>query len=243
MAADADPAFDISTVKPSSPDTKGKGLVLTPSGGLRVVNANLAYMVEFAYGVQAKQLVGAPEWIFTDNFDITGKSDTPGMPNMRQARTMLQKLLVERFGLKFHREPREIAAYVLTAPKGAEKLEKSESKSDLPGMGFGISNGVTVNLMNCTLNDFTDLVQSNIVDRPVVDRTGITGRFNFKLSFQPDDSMMNGLGLKIPPTPEGKEAPPALFTAVQEQLGLKLSAEKTQVSALVIDHVNKPSDN
>ena len=156
---------------------------------------------------------------------------------------MLQKLLADRFKLKFHNDKKELSVYALEPGKAAPKLEKSDSDQQLPGLGFAVNNGVTLNAVNAKLADFTDLLQSNVVDRPVLDKTGVEGRYNFKISFTPDDSMMNGLALKLPPTPEGKEAPPNLFTAVQDQLGLKLEAVKAQTPVLIVDHVEKPSDN
>jgi uncharacterized protein (TIGR03435 family) len=243
MAKDANPAFEVATIKPSAPDAKGKGIGALPNGETRTVNTSLDDLIGFAYGVQVKQIVGGTEWMETDKYDLTGKPDTAGTPDDRQFKLMLQKLLAERFGLKFHREPKQLSAYVLTAPQGAEKLKVNDSGGTLPGLFFRIGNGVTLNVQNALIVDFTDLLQGAVVDRPVVNRTGLTGRYDFQLKFTPDDSMMGGLGLKLPPTPEGQEAPPGLFAAIPAQLGLKIEAEKTAVSALVIDHVNKPTDN
>jgi uncharacterized protein (TIGR03435 family) len=91
--------------------------------------------------------------------------------------------------------------------------------------------------------DFTHLMQQAVLDRPVVDQTGLTGRYDFTLNWTPDDSQFGGMGVKVPPPTDSANAPPALYTAIQEQIGLKLDATKAPAEVLVIDHVEKPSEN
>jgi uncharacterized protein (TIGR03435 family) len=104
-------------------------------------------------------------------------------------------------------------------------------------------NGLTMVMANAKMTDFTGFLQMLVLDRPVVDRTGIDGRFDYSVTFTPDDSQFNGHPPKLPPQTEGADSSPNLFAAIQEQLGLKLDAEKTPVDVIAIDHVEKPSAN
>ena len=100
-----------------------------------------------------------------------------------------------------------------------------------------------LNVRNALMTDFTELMQSAVLDRPVLDQTGITGRWDFTLNWTPDDSQFSGLGARVPPPTDSANAPPNLYTAIQEQIGLKLDATKAPADVMVIDHVEKPSDN
>jgi uncharacterized protein (TIGR03435 family) len=161
---------------------------------------------------------------------------------MAQSRAMVRKLLADRFGLKFHHEKRELSAYVLSG-KANEKLAPSKTiQGQLPGFGASPgTGGLTLHLINGTMSDFTDFLQMLVLDKPVVDQTGITGRFDANVTFTPELYMFNG----NPPKLTASDVPdaPDLFTAMQQQLGLKLSAEKTQVDVIAIDQVEKPSPN
>jgi uncharacterized protein (TIGR03435 family) len=157
---------------------------------------------------------------------------------------MITKLLVERFSLKFHHDKRDLSAFVLTVAKTGPKLTPTEVKDSLPGFGSRSSpGGLTLNVRNASMTDFTTFLRSVVLDRPVVDQTGLTDKFDFTVKFAPDDSEYNGHPPKLPTPTETTEASPDLFKALQEQDGLKLSAEKLPVDVLVIDHVEKPSPN
>ena len=101
----------------------------------------------------------------------------------------------------------------------------------------------TLNVHNAPMLDFTQLLQASLLDRPVVDQTGLAGRWDFVLKWTPDESQFETMGVKGPPPSDAADAPPPLFTAIREQLGLKLSSEKTLVDIIVIDHVDHPSPN
>ena len=241
MAANADPSFEVATIKPSKPDEKGNA-ILVRGGQFSTINTTLLSMVEFAYDVQAKQVVGGPDWMASDKFDIAAKPDTPGAPSDKQWKGMLRKLLADRFQLKFHQQNREMSAYVLAVAKSGPKLTKSEGDPNgLPGLFFHKLGALYV--QNATMDDFTQLMQSAVLDRPVVDQTGIKGRWNFILKWTPDESQFGGLGIKVPPPSNAADAPPPLFTAIQEQIGLKLEARKASVGVMMLDHVEKPSPN
>jgi uncharacterized protein (TIGR03435 family) len=243
MAANADPGFEVATIKPTKPDEQRKGsITIDRSNRLTTVNTSLTYLISMVYGVQQKQIVGQPDWMDKDNWDIEAKPDVPGVPDLNQMRTMLKKLLADRFQLKFHNGTKQLSAYVLTMGKSGNKMTAgSTDPNQLPGFGM-MKLGVLV-VQNATMKDFTDLMQTTVFDRPVVDRTELKGKWNFQLKWTPDESQFAGLGVRVPPPTDAADAPPPLFTAIQEQLGLKLSAEKTQVPVLVIDKAEKPSPN
>jgi uncharacterized protein (TIGR03435 family) len=241
MDANASPSFEVATIKPTKPDEQRKLLVVR-GNRFETVNTSMNNLISFAYGLHPKQIVGAPAWFDSDKFDIDGKPDIEGRPNDKQLKGMIQKLLADRFSLKFHRDKRELPVYVLSAAKSGPKLTKSEGDPNgLPGLFFRQLGAL--NVRNATMGDFTNLMQEAVLDRPVVNQTGLEGRYDFTLNWTPDDSQFGGLGAKIPPPTDNANAPPNLYTAVQEQMGLKLDATKALADVLVIDHVEKPSAN
>jgi uncharacterized protein (TIGR03435 family) len=245
MAADANPGFDVVTVKPSKPGQQGKLFTLRGTHFV-TLNTNLNDLLALAYGVHAKQIIGAPDWAGSDLFDIDGVPDVPGRPNLKQMGLLTQKLLADRFSLKIHHETRELSVYTITVAGGSPKMEKTTaSPGDPPGFLFrGLGDLI---VRNMTLKDFADGMQSAVTDRPVVDQTGLTDRYDFNLKWTPDDSQFaqfRGTNTPMqPPAGDNPNAPPSLYTAVQEQLGLKFTATKAPDDVIVIDHVEKPSAN
>lgn len=242
MAADANPEFEVATIKPSKPDTPGRAFRVTPNRQFSTINTTLSNLIEFAYGVHGKQIVGAPSWVETEKWDITAQPGGEGQPNDRQWKMMLQKLIRERFQLEFHRDKRELSVYAITPGKGPHKLTKSEGNpAGLPGLFFrGLGN---LPATNATMADFAGVLQNAVLDRPVVDQSGITGRWDFQLRWTPDEFQFGGLGVRPPAPTNAADAPPDLFTAFQEQLGLKLESTKAPAEVLMIDRAAKPSDN
>jgi uncharacterized protein (TIGR03435 family) len=241
MAADADPSLEVATIKPSQPDRQGRAF-LWRGNRFSTFNTTLMSLIGFAYDVQDKQVIGGPDWASSDKFDIEGKPDTPGTPTTDQLRVMVKKLLADRFQLKFHNDKRELPAYVLTAGKIGPKMTKDDTNPNgLPGLFFRQLGDL--NVQNATMADFVHLMQSAVLDRPVVDQTALTGKWDFELKWTPDDSQFGGMGMRPPPPSDAPDAPPPLFTAIQEQLGLKLDSGKAQVDVMVVDHVEKPSPN
>ena len=244
MPADAEPGVEVATIKPN--DSGGSTMqVLTFRGrNLITVNSSLADLMMFAYSVQMKQIVGAPDWIQKDRYDIDATPDVEGTPTADQVRIMIRKLLTDRFQLKFHHDRREMSAFVLTVGKDGAKLKTAQPNGNLHGIGMQpAKTGVLMFANNAPIPAFTSFLQSLVFDRPVVDQTGLTGRYDLTVTFTPDDSLFNGHSLGFPKPADGVEPAPGLFEAMQEQLGLKLTAEKTQVDVLAIDHVEKPSAN
>jgi uncharacterized protein (TIGR03435 family) len=149
-------------------------------------NSSLGDLMAFAYEVQMKQIVGAPDWLEKDRYDIAAVPDKEGVPNPQQLRIMIRKLLASRFNLTFHHDKRELSAYVLTVGKNGQKLKPTELKGPLPGIGMRpVPAGLTLNMRNATMTDFVGFLQIIVLDRPVVDRTGIEGRFDYSVTFTP----------------------------------------------------------
>jgi uncharacterized protein (TIGR03435 family) len=241
MAADADPAFDVAVIKPNTSAGPGKGFQLR-GRQFSTINTSVSDIITFAYGLHARQITGGPAWMESEKYDVTAKPAGEGQPNDKQWKIMFQKLLADRFQLTFHREKKELSVYAIVIGKTGPKLTKSAGNpSGLPGLFFrGLGN---LPVTNATIADFAGVMQSAVLDRPVVDQTGLEGRFDFQLKWTPDETQFGGLGIKVPPPTDDAAAPPDLFTAMQEQLGLKLQAVKAPVDVIVIDRVAKPSEN
>lgn len=251
MAADADPSFEVATIKPNNTGaTSMQGLVIR---GRKFMTraSSLGDLISFAYEVQAKQIINAPDWFDKDRYDIEAVPEQEGVPNPEQIRIMIRKLLADRFALKFHHDKRDMSAYVLTVGKDGNKLKPTQIKGNLPGIGIRPgTGGITLNMVNATIPDFTGFLQILVLDRPVVDRTGIQGRYDFQCTFTPDDSQFGGHPPPLPAqannagsTDTAAPAAPSLYDAMQQELGLKLAAEKTAVDVIAIDHVDKPTAN
>jgi bla regulator protein blaR1 len=240
MAADASPVFEVATIKPSAPEAQGKGF-LVRGRQLSTMNTSLSDLIAFAYGVHARQITGGPAWLETEKYDLTAKPDGEGQPNEKQWKTMVQKLLADRFKLSFHRDKKELSVYAVVVGKTGSKLTKSEGDPNgLPSLflrGLGV-----LPARNATIADFASVMQTAVLDRPVVDQTGLPGRYDFTLTWTPDEFQFAGMGVKIPP-PSAAATAPDLFAAVQEQLGLRLESTKAPAEVLVVDRVEKPSEN
>jgi len=246
MAKDANPAFEVATIKPSDPARPGK--IFTVRGQEVVtINTTLSDLIKMAYDVHPRQITGGPAWYESDKYDINGKPDVPGQPNVAQIKVMLQKMLADRFQLKFHREKKELSVYAIGIGKSGPKISKSESDpNSLPGLFFGRgAPGMSFNVRNATLAEVATVLQGSLLDKPVVDQSGLSGKYDFTLKFTPDGGQMAGFGggPPTPPAAETPDAPPDIFAAFQQQLGLKLDSTKAPADVLVIDHVEKPSPN
>ena len=241
MAADAPTTFDVATIKPSNPDRPGK--LLTVRGReVLTINTTLTDLITMAYEVHTRQVVGGSSWMASDKYDVTGRPLAEGVPNIAQLRGLIRTLLQDRFKLTIHREKRDLPAYALTVGKNGQKLTRNETNPNgLPGLlfkGLGMLPAV-----NATMADFAGVMQTAVLDRPVVDRTGLQGRFDFTLNWTPDESQFRSMGVQVPQPSPDASGPPGLFTAIQEQLGLRLESVTAPVEAIVIDSVERPSEN
>jgi uncharacterized protein (TIGR03435 family) len=233
-----------------------------PGGRLTTTNSPLMFLIQRAYGVQAYQIAGGPPWIKTDGYNIEAKP--AANTDQKQMWLMLQALLADRFKLKLHRETRELPVYDLTATKGGPRLPKPASgpctevftgpppkpgePRPAPPCGPGIQasgTGLSMRGLNLSTAKFADFL-GTLIGRAVVDKTGFTGKFDLRLDFALDDAIA---GLPFHRGPDDADQPadatgrPSIFTAIQEQLGLKLESSKGPVEVLVIDHAERPTEN
>jgi uncharacterized protein (TIGR03435 family) len=247
MAPDAIPTITVATIKPTDPNRPGWTLG-TQGTHFYTVGTNMNDLIAFAYGVHAKQIVSGPPWFLTDKFDIEAVPDVEGKPNRDQLKSMVQGLLADRFQLVAHHEQRELAVYALTVARNGPRLTKSTAPPDVySGYGFPrLGPGTTMKVMNMTLAAFTSALQRTVLDKPVLDQTGLKDRVDFTLNWTPDDSQFiqwRETGVNMASATDSPNAPPGLFTAIQEQLGLKLEPVKAMADVLVIDHAHQPSAN
>lgn len=244
MADDANPSLEVATIKLSRPGQHGKNFGFNGHEFL-AMNTDLNDLLALAYSVDTKQIVNAPDWAGTELFDIEGIPDAPGRPNLQQSGVMMAKLLVDRFQLKFHRETRELSVYAITVAKDGPKMTRDTGPAN-GVLGFGFRNLGDLFVRNLTMKDFATQMQASVLDRPVVDQTGLTGRYDFELKWTPDDSQFTqfrSAGIVVPPNSDQANAPPNLYTAIQQQIGLKITATRAPDEVIVIDHVDHPSPN
>jgi len=241
MPADAKPKYDVVTVKPSDPNRPGK-LFTIRGRQVLTINTTVNDLITFAYSLQTKEVLNAPAWM-DEKYDVDGVPDVEGQPNIQQMRMLMQDALVQRFGLKFHTEQREMPAYALAVGKGGAKLTVTADKPSSPG-NFIFRGLGKLMVTNSTMKDFCHGMQEAVMDKPVVDQTGLTERYDFNLDWAPDQSQFASFGAHIPPpNPDDPNPLPSLYTALQEQLGLKMEATKANVDVMVVDHIERPSAN
>jgi uncharacterized protein (TIGR03435 family) len=241
MSADARPVFEVVTIKLSQTQ-QGRNWGVRGSH-VQMTGGTLEGLVDIAYGLHAKQILNAPDWFSSYRFDIDGVPNLEGRPSQDQIKEMFQALLADRFKLVFHHDKKELAVYAITVAKGGPRLTKSPSEPT-DGPGFLFTNLGVLHARNNTMVDFANGMQRAVTDKPVVDQRGLTDRYDFNLVWTPDETQFSGLGAKVPPpTADDPNSPPSLYTAIQEQLGLKLEATRAMDDVFVIDHVEKPSEN
>ena len=252
------PAFEVASVKPN---TSGDGRVLMtpqPGGRLNLVNVPLRLMIRYAYRVQDFQVVGGPDWISTARFDVVAKAEG-GNPSQEELQLMLRSLLADRFKLVVRSDKSEMPTYSLVPARADGKTGAQLRKSDancgpasapsappapgqLPPCGFNLgfgnlkARGSTMAALASTLSTFAG--------RIVVDRTGLAGGYDVDLNWTPDqiprpvgDQPVQVNGVTVDPNG------PSLFTALQEQLGLKLESTKGPVDVLVVERAEKPAED
>jgi uncharacterized protein (TIGR03435 family) len=224
------PAFEVASIKLHVLPVQTVGVSMSgPS--VRASAMSLSNLVAYAYDLKSYQIVGSPSWADSDRYDIAAKADGEGTLTRDQVRQRLQPLLADRFQLKFHHEMKEMSVYALVAGKNGPKLK--ESAPDATTLLTLRSTGNRTAEMTVSKGDMGQLARQfsngNGVDRPVLDRTGLSGTYDYKLTWAAD------------PPPDSDA--PSIFTALQEQLGLKLEPTKAPIDTLVIDHAEKPSEN
>jgi uncharacterized protein (TIGR03435 family) len=235
-------AFEVATIKPVDPDAKpGRYIVMQSPNRLFAKNYTLKLLIAAAYSLNPRTISGGPSWIESDHFDILAVTPGDVQPTHDEQMTMLRNLLTDRFKLTFHREQKEFSIYELKIAKNGPKLKESVLAPDEPAalISTVYPERIVLPARNTTMTEFATLMQRAILDRPVVDKTGLAGRYDFDLEWAPDESQFGG---EIPPALAETPAAP-LFVAIQEQLGLKLEVTRGPVAALVIDKAERPSAN
>jgi uncharacterized protein (TIGR03435 family) len=201
-----------------------------------VKDYSLKLLIAAAYDLSPRVISGGAAWLESDHYDIAAATPGTVRPNHDEQMSMLRSLLADRSKLAFHREQKEFSIYVLEVVKGGPKLKESAASiTDPPTLISTVyPQRIVLPARNATIGAFASLLQRAILDRPVVDKTGLTGRYDFDL-----ESQFNG---EIPAASADASSPP-LFPAIQQELGLRLEATKGPVDALVVDKAEQPSAN
>jgi len=230
----ATPRFQVATIKPSRPD---ESRTMQYQGNrFATTNTSVVDLLKYAYGFQDREIAGGPKWLSTQKFDLVGDPETQTRPSASEFKKMVQNLLADRFHLAAHYETRDLSVFEIVPAKGGPRLTESIRPPDGPPV-VGYSPGwLTVG--NATIADLAIFLQRYVTDRPVFDHTGIAGRYDLSLRWTPDDAQTEGSGQA-----DDKNSLPGLFTAIQEQLGLKLQEEKRPAQVFVVDRVDMPSEN
>lgn len=246
------PAFDtfeVATIKPTPPgDYRGARLFKMPSAHQFIAkNYPLRMLIALAFNLPLRAISGGPEWLDSEHYDIVAATPGEAKPTLDEQMSMLQKLLADRFDLTFHREKKEFSIYAITVANSGPKLKQSTAPPDeapvlvstvYPAASGGIDR-VVMPGHNATVAQFASVLQRVVLDRPVVDQTGLSGKYDFELEWTPDDTQFGGTLPQGPPDSEK----PGLFAAVQQQLGLKLVATRGDIDAMVINRVARPTEN
>jgi uncharacterized protein (TIGR03435 family) len=233
------PEFEVASIKRSKPGAEGGGIKPMPGGQTYIAtNVPVKLMIKLMFHLNNSQISGGPGWLDTDLYDVEAKADGP--QSIDELHVMFQNLLVDRFKLQYHKETRILPAYELVVDKSGAKLTVNTSAEhfDIPirGTGFG-----KLEATHCSMSYFAWLI-SQMLNQLVIDQTGLAQFYDFKLEWapQPPPGLAAGpdAAANLPPT-NG----PDIFTAVREQLGLKLESHKEPVEVMVIDHIERPSEN
>jgi uncharacterized protein (TIGR03435 family) len=245
--------FEVATVKPNTSGSGGSHTGWNGKPGVlgdtyTAVNVTLKNLMQYqAFAIPEPRILGGPKWLDSARFDIEAKMDSATVAQFKalprdqftqQRQLMFQQLLADRFQLKTHWETRELPVYALVVanPKTGPTLEKA--KDPVHGLGTSAGTG-QLQANGATLADIAEVMTQEASDelgRVVIDKTGIEGRYDIRLKWTPD------IGADVP-APAGSAPGPSIFTAIQEQLGLKLESSKGPVRVLVVDRAEMPSDN
>jgi uncharacterized protein (TIGR03435 family) len=235
-------AFEVATIKPVDPDAKA-GRYIIMQGTHRFVEKayTLKLLIAAAYDLNPRTISGGPGWIESDHYDIVAVTPGEVRPTHDEQMAMLRNLLTDRFKLTFHREQKVFSVYELEVAKNGPKLKESASPADGPPslISTVYPQRIVMPARNATMSDLARLMQRAILDRPVVDKTGLTGRYDFDLEWAPDETQFGG---EVPVASADAPSLP-LFSAIQQQLGLRLEATRGPIAALVVDKAERPSAN
>jgi uncharacterized protein (TIGR03435 family) len=235
-------AFDAVSIKLSAPEARGGGFNLSP-GHLNAKNQSLRDLVEFGWDLKDYQVSGGPSWVESEHYEVI--ATFPAATSSADRARMMQAMLADRFGLVVRHDSKEVSGYALIAAKGGPKLHAPGNEE--PGMMLGRSRATGQRTLTATSQTIANLasILSDVMGRPVEDRSGVDGKFDFSMSWTPD-AVDGGTGVKggkaLPPADDDQPGP-TIFTALQETLGLKLESAKVKVPTVEIEKAEKPSGN
>ena len=238
MAADADPSFEVAMIRPSIPGDARPPRIQIQTRRWFAINRTVMELITYSHELHRGQIVNAPGWV-EEQYDITAQPGGDGQPSARQWRTMVRKLLAGRFKLSAHVEQRSIAVYELRVRNATRSLAPSTGDPAGPANLAMRAQGRFA-ARNASMADFAGELGA-FLDRPVVNRTGIPGRYDFDLAWTIDEFQSARLKA-FPVAPRGSGEAPNLFTAIQEQLGLRLETANASAEVLVIDRLERPSE-
>jgi uncharacterized protein (TIGR03435 family) len=234
--------FEVASIRRSEPgNLRGSTFEFLPGGVLRIANGTLRAILETAYDVREFQILGGPGWVNSEQYDILARSadslsNEAGATNdVKAVRLRLQALLRQRFNLEVHRETRELPEYALEVAKKGPKLIQDDASNGSNNARTGIQRSCGQMIGTNTTVANLSLMLARQLDRPVLDRTGLTGKYNFQFAWTPDTGPCSG-------SPESSNAP-SIFTALEDTLGLRLESMKGPVDTLIIDRAERPSEN
>ena len=232
--------FEVATIKRSSPDAGARNFRFVDARRWTANNQTLKECIAHAYSLPAELISGGPAWVDSDKYDMVAIEPGETRPSADQNTLLFQNLLVARFKLRFHRERRQMAVYNLMVGKSGHKMTESTLGPEKFNLIINPSprGGPLLPARATTMERFAAALQEGIVDRPVIDKTGLTKRYDFDLEFSPEGTLLA--------PPGGVSGPyidsPDIFTAIQ-QIGLKLEPANGEVEVMVIDYAEKPSQN
>lgn len=233
----AQPSFEVASIKPSAPGGRGMQMMMAPGGRFTAKNVTIRVLIQQAYNVRDFQISGGPSWLTSEHYDLAAKAEGEEQIKPEQLRLMVRTLLADRCKLVFHRDTKELPIYALVIGKNGPKLQEGQGQGPMLRMGRG-----TLTAQKVPMELFANNLAMQ-VGRTVIDKTGLKGEYDFKLEWTPDVSQppapRESGEATAPPDPGG----PSIFTALQEQLGLKLESQKGPVEILIIDSIEKPSEN
>ena len=240
--ASRNPEFEVATIKPVDPQPKD-GRFFKMEGVNRFVakNYTLKLLIAAAYDLNPKAIQGGAAWVDASKFDINAVTPGTVRPTRDEQMAMLRGLLMDRFQLTFHREQKEFSIYVLTLAKDGPKLKESGGSPHDPTSVISTvyPDHILMPARNASMKDFTAVLQRAVLDRPVVDKTGLTGRYDFDLDWAQSEREFGG---EIEAAPPNATSPP-FVTALEQELGLKLAATHGLAEVLLVDKAEKPSAN
>jgi uncharacterized protein (TIGR03435 family) len=255
--------FEAASIKPDASGDMRTAMMMQPGGRYVVTNITAKMLILSSFQLKENQLTGLPSWADSDRYDITAKPENGEGVTADDTRAMVRSLLEDRFKFAYHTETKEMPIYALVIAKGGPKLQPASGTKDVfDGRGGpgglapppgGRGRGAMMRMgrgelsaAGATIATLADQL-SRIVGRTVIDKTGLTGNYDFDLKYTDEGGapmMMRGPGAdpNAPPPPSETQTG-SIFSALQEQLGLKLEAQKGPVDVYIVDHIDKPSEN